>query len=231
MRGQRENRIAGSPAGFPRTLRAKTHHAVTAIAACAVLAALAGCGPDDGVESMAFALLPASDMTVPSAAEVGMEMTPFYFERSTGTVVGNVEGRALRVVIDGLPPIATSLTSPFYNFTLLVGDEPILPQGSGKIGHIFARACELVGGGPAFAHGEPTRVNIGRITPDPLGHTELTLTDTDIRLDFLVGGVIEIIVPQVGDDPKLYKVLEGEVGNIADAGGVELPDDGGGHHH
>lgn len=226
MRTRERNPIARARVGKASFLR------VMPVAAVATLAAIAGCGPDDGVESMAFALLPASDMAVPPAAEIGMEMTPFYFERSTGIVAGDIDGRALRMVIDGLPPVATSLTSPYYSFTLLVGDEPITPQGAGKLGRIFARACDLVGAGPAFAHGEATRVTLGRITPDPLGHAELTLTDTSIRLDFVVGGVVEIIVPQTAADPKLYKVLAGEVGNIPDSDvDIDLPDDGGGHHH
>jgi hypothetical protein len=198
-------------------------------AASVAALALAGCGPDDGVLTTSFALLPAANLAVPPAAELGgREMTPLHFESAQGMAVGNVEGRTLRVVVDGLPPIATSLDGPYYNLTLLLGDEPVLPQSSAK----WDRLLSLLGApAPAHAHGDPVRFSLGRITPDPLGHTELSLAESAIPIDYIVGGLVEIFVPRPGNEPKLYRILEGEVGNVTEPGGIEPPDTGGGGHH
>ncbi len=196
----------------------------------ATLAAAASlrCGPPDGVLTVAFGLAPAQNLILPTEAELGVPLSPFDLSNADGRLDANVEGRSLQIEISGLPPITTSLTGPYYRFVLLVADEPVSPQS----GLSPKRLLGFLAGTPAcHAHGEPERVDLGRITPDPVGVARLVVTGATANLANIEGGVVEIVVPEGVQRPKTFVVLEGEVGNLEDETPTTPPTSGGGHHH
>jgi hypothetical protein len=108
-----------------------------------------------------------------------------------------------------------------------MGDEPIQPQGAGRI--LGNLRWHDLGVRAAYAHGDPVRLVLGRLTPDQAGRATFTMTGMQADLSMVVGALIEIVIPKT---QETYKVLEGEVGNLEGEGTDPTPpDDGGGHHH
>ena len=146
-------------------------------------------------------------------------------------VTSDVESRSLVVEITQLPPVTSSLGGPFYQAVLLVSDEPIRAQPRTTWLTSFVL-------GTAFAHGEVERVELGRIGPDLVGNAMMRVTSIRAPLGNVEGAVIELVVPQAATatpSPSIYRVLEGEVGNLENADGTAgagpaLPSTGGGHH-
>ncbi|HLU68912.1 MAG TPA: hypothetical protein VKZ63_21670 [Kofleriaceae bacterium] len=189
------------------------------IARCAALSlallAAAGCGPDDGVLRVSFGLFPSENLDLPPAEQLGVELEAVDLAGAEGRCAADVEARAMLCELAGLPTVSTSLSSPHYRLVLHFDDEPIPPPTTS----------------PPLALSLTSEVeDLGRIAPDPLGTVRVTLADTDLPLDHLLGGSVDIVIPgDAGAGP--YRVLEGVAGNLEDEAAPEPDTGGGGHHH
>ena len=182
------------------------------------LAALAcGCAPSDGVISWAFALAPATSVSLPGPTEVGATLDPLAFAMAGGRVTGDPPHATLVISLTSLPPLGVPATKAFYQFTLLVEDAKIAPLGASLPTRLW-NALSLEGA--AWAHGEATEVPMSQFDTDALGRAQLTPDTTGAHLDRVGGGRVDIIVPIGGVYYKTYTVLEGVIGNLSDTTGA-----------
>jgi hypothetical protein len=215
--------------------------ATAASAIAAALALLPACDvPPDGVLSFAFILEPpppSETRSYPSPADTGLP--PFAFAGARGRCDGDIPARRLRCTFSGLPPAPpatpdTPQPAPFpYQLSLLVGYGPLTPRFDG-------RALDRDPGGrdpdappPPLIEPLP-RVRVGPVLPDPFGAAARTLDNSDLPLDHVVGGELELLRTRATGETVRLVIIDGRVGNLpADVAtaGTPTPPAGGGHVH
>lgn len=196
-----------------------------------MMAIACGCdGPPDGVLSLAFGLATPAVVSLPSEAELGAKLDPAALSQAKGKCVGTPPTYSVELVIEGFPQLAAPMEKAHYRFTLLFGHEQVQPQSASL--ERLTRALSLDG-----TIGVPSGQNeqvVGTVTPDALGRSKLLIKDVH-EAEKIAGGWIDIVVvPTDGSSSKVYKILEGRVGNLSDSGDqvpTEPEPSGGGHSH
>lgn len=188
-----------------------------ALLSCLLVAMAPGCGPSDGVQSYTFALLPVSEIVLPDANELGRELRPLDFGAASGRVTGTPATHALGFTLSGLPSLGLPQTAAYYRFTLTLGDAEIVPASSAAR---LLRA--LWPEGQAFAHAGAHGEILALFDTSEAGKVEMHPDPRAVALERATGAVVELVVP-VGSGLKIYKLLEGDVGNLPSPVGEAAP--------
>jgi hypothetical protein len=208
-----------------------------AVAAIVGMAAGPGCeGRQDGALRISFLLQapPAGETRLlPPEAETGVPVAAF--GQAQGRCDCDVVGRSLRCTVEGLPAVSPVTKEALsYQLRFLLWYAPLTAR-------FDATALDRDPGGrdpdappPPMVPPLP-RALVGPVTPDPLGHAELSLPATDLPLARVAGGELQILAPAPTGDPARYTVIDGRVGNLPDEAAPTTatppPTTGGGHVH
>jgi hypothetical protein len=196
---------------------------------------LLGCEvPDDGTLQIAFLLEtppPAETRLVPPELQTGVPASAF--GQARGRCDCDVVARSVRCSFQGLPTVSTATGQPLvYRLRFLLWYAP-LPAG------FVATAIDRDPGGrdpdappPPMAPPLPRAV-LGPVSPDPFGQAERFLAGTDIPLERVAGGELQLMTTGPAGETAIV-VIDGRVGNITTAvepATATAPPSGGGHVH
>lgn len=218
--------------------------ALVLAAAPLALTGAGACTDDpDGVLAIAFALgppPPGEHRVLPPESELGAP--PRVLGLASGRCDVDVVAATATCSVAGLPtPPRPPSGVRVYRLHLLLHDHAIHAG-------FDARGIGYDPGGhdpdhpPPELPPPPEAVELGVVTPDPLGLATLTVSRLALPLDRVIGAEVRLHVPPPPppddpDDPTppapdSYVVLDGRVGNLADGTEPYRPQpDGGGHHH
>jgi hypothetical protein len=195
-----------------------------------------GCDvPDDGTLQVAFLLQtppPAETRLIPPELQTGVPAAAF--GQARGRCECDVRARSARCTFEGLPAVSAATGQPLvYRLRFLLWYAPLPPR-------FDATTLDRDPGGrdpdappPPMAPPLPRAV-VGPVSPDPFGQAERSLTSTDIPLERVAGGELQLMTTGPAGDTAIV-VIDGRVGNLPAAAtepaAPSAPRPGGGHVH